>query len=232
MNGFNMADYVDVAERIREFYERFPEGRLCAGSRPEVVDIGGKPFVWYHARAYRTPDDPVPGDGYAAEPVPGPTQFTRDSELMNAETAAWGRAIVALGFATKKIASQQEVRARTDEAAPAQQFAPPASVPAADPHGLHASRADAEPPDDGGDPAMVEVNFGKNAGTRLGDLTPAQRKFYAEKWAPNNPQYPVGAKERRLRVAARILCGLPATETEGPFAPVGAAVSSDDDIPF
>ena len=31
---------------------------------------------------------------------------------MNAETAAWGRAIVALGFSTKKIASAQEVRAR------------------------------------------------------------------------------------------------------------------------
>ena len=32
-------------------------------------------------------------------------------------TAAWGRAIVALGFNTKKIASREEVRARTDGAA-------------------------------------------------------------------------------------------------------------------
>ncbi len=35
---------------------------------------------------------------------------------MNAETAAWGRAIVALGFKTKKIASAQEVRARQGSA--------------------------------------------------------------------------------------------------------------------
>jgi hypothetical protein len=111
--SFKVDDYVDVAERIREFYEKYPDGRLCAGSEPRVVLIGDRPFIWYHARAYRTPDDQVPGDGYAAEPVPGPTQFTRDSELMNAETAAWGRAIVALGFATKKIASRQEVEART-----------------------------------------------------------------------------------------------------------------------
>ncbi len=116
MSGFNIDDYVDVAERISQFYERFPDGRLTMGMHPQIVDIGGKPYVWYHARAFRTPDDPLPGDGWAAEPVPGPTQFTRDSELMNAETAAWGRAIVALGFATKKIASVQEMKARVGEA--------------------------------------------------------------------------------------------------------------------
>jgi hypothetical protein len=78
------------------------------------VDIGGKPYIWYHARAYRFPEDPYPADGWAAEPVPGPTSFTKDSELMNAETAAWGRAIAALGFATKKIASAEEVRNRQE----------------------------------------------------------------------------------------------------------------------
>ncbi len=112
MAGFKMDDYVDVAERISSFYDRFPDGRLVTGKKPHVVEIGGKPYIWYHARAYRTPDDPFPGDGWAAEPVPGPTQFTKDSELMNAETAAWGRAIVALGFSTKKIASRQEVQNR------------------------------------------------------------------------------------------------------------------------
>lgn len=113
---FSLDDYVDVAQRIREFYERHPDGRLTTGTPPRVVDVGGKPYVWYHARAYRTPDDPLPGDGWAAEPVPGPTPYTKDSELMNAETAAWGRAIVALGFATKKIASAEEVRNRAPAA--------------------------------------------------------------------------------------------------------------------
>ena len=119
--GFKMDDYVDVAQRIQDFYERFPDGRLVMGSAPTVQEIAGKPFVWYHAQAYRDPDDPLPGDGWAAEPVPGPTQFTRDSELMNAETAAWGRAIVALGFSTKKIASAQEVKARNSKPAPVEQ---------------------------------------------------------------------------------------------------------------
>ncbi len=112
MAGFKMDDYVDVAERIREFYERFPEGSLKTGTAPHVLEIAGRPFIAYHAQAFRSPDDVCPADGWAWEPVPGPTQFTKDSELMNAETAAWGRAIVALGFKTKKIASAQEMRAR------------------------------------------------------------------------------------------------------------------------
>lgn len=156
---YNIDDYVDVAERIREFYERFPQGRLCAGSDPKVVEIGGKPFVWYHARAYRTPDDPVPGDGFAAEPVPGPTQFTKDSELMNAETAAWGRAIVALGFATKKIASAQEVRNRSgNETAAAPRTAAAAEQAQA-----------AQPSTDG----TWTWPFGKHKGLTLAD-TPAE----------------------------------------------------------
>ena len=105
--------YVDVAERIREFKERWPNGVLQAYGKPEVVTIGEQDYIWYCAAAYRTEDDPKPGIGWAAEPVPGRTPFTQDSRLMNAETSAWGRAIVALGFETKKIASAEEVRNRT-----------------------------------------------------------------------------------------------------------------------
>jgi hypothetical protein len=67
------------------------------------------------ADAFRTVDDPHPGVGNAWEPIPGKTTFTRDSEVQNAETAAWGRAIAACGIKTKKIASADEVRARQPE---------------------------------------------------------------------------------------------------------------------
>jgi hypothetical protein len=48
---------------------------------------------------------------------PGRTPYTKGSELQNAETSAWGRAIVAVGAAdTKKgIASSEEVRNRRGE---------------------------------------------------------------------------------------------------------------------
>lgn len=115
--SFNLDEYVDVAERITLFYEKFPDGRLTRLGEPKVMEVGGKLFVQYTARAYRTADDPIPAIGTAWEPFPGPTQFTRDSELMNAETAAWGRAIIAAGIGSKKIASRQEVRNRQPKAA-------------------------------------------------------------------------------------------------------------------
>ena len=49
----------------------------------------------------------------AWEPLPGLTPFTKGSELMVAETSAWGRAIVAaLAADTQKVASADEVRNR------------------------------------------------------------------------------------------------------------------------
>jgi len=128
-----MADYVDVAERIAEFKKRYPDGTLqpialSADGNPtyQIVEVAGKTFVVYGAAAYRTPDDPRPGIGVAWEPFPGTTPYTRDSELMNAETSAWGRAIVAVGIPTKKIASANEVRNRAVDYGP-----PPTPAPAA-----------------------------------------------------------------------------------------------------
>lgn len=100
-------DYVEVAERLQEFYAKYPEGSL-QGSWEWTADGS---LIVYRAAAYRTPDDARPGVGYAQEPYPGKTAFTKGSELQNAETSAWGRAMAALGIATKKgIASAHEVR--------------------------------------------------------------------------------------------------------------------------
>jgi len=115
-------DYVDVAERIRIFRERHPGGSLqpMNPARPfEILEVAGSTFVVYVAAAYRSPDDELPGIAVAWEPFPGRTPYTAGSELMNAETAAWGRAIVAaLAADTKKIATLDEVRARRSEEAP------------------------------------------------------------------------------------------------------------------
>jgi hypothetical protein len=109
--AFDLNDYKDVSERISEFIARYPEGTLQ--TELERVEREGVIIGWLcRASAYRGPDDPRPGIGHAFEPVPGKTPYTRDSEAMNSETSAWGRAIIALGFTTKKIASKQEVQAR------------------------------------------------------------------------------------------------------------------------
>lgn len=122
---FSMDDYVDVAERIQDFKDAHPDGSLQTVSW-QVIDVGGKQYVVYQAAAFRTPEDARPGHGIAWEPHPGRTPYTKDSELMNAETAAWGRAVCALGLVSnRKLASRQEVRARQEDQA-AEETAKPA----------------------------------------------------------------------------------------------------------
>lgn len=124
---FDIGNYVDVAERIRQFRSQHPNGSLQP-LNPEkpfeitTITIGGREivFVVYAAAAYRSPEDTRPGIGIAWEKFPGESNFTRDSELMNAETSAWGRAIVAaLAADTQKIATVEEIRNRQPEKAEA-----------------------------------------------------------------------------------------------------------------
>ena len=127
-------DYIDVATRIIEFREKYPTGSLQSWKDPYVIEVkmpdgNIKSYMVYSAAAYRSPDDSLPGVGWAYEPIPGPTNFTRDSELQNAETAAWGRAMVAaLAVDTKKgIASSEEVRNRQTKTTDAPQAKAPAA---------------------------------------------------------------------------------------------------------
>ena len=118
-------DYIDVAERIVEFRTKHPEGSLQQVSL-DFREFGGKSWVVFTAAAYRNEDDQRPGHGTAWEPVPGATPFTRDSELQNAETAAWGRAIVAVLAADTKrgVSSAEEVRNRQEPVAAAPEPTP------------------------------------------------------------------------------------------------------------
>jgi hypothetical protein len=111
----SLDDYVDVAERIAEFRGKYPDGSLRGDWR--IERIGEQALVAYRAEAWRTPDDSAPGVGCAWELVPGRTPFTKGSELQNAETSAWGRAIIAVGAADAKrgIASRDEVEMRRAE---------------------------------------------------------------------------------------------------------------------
>jgi hypothetical protein len=106
----SLEDYIEVPERIQRFYAQYPDGSLQGTW--EVVEVAGDTLIVYTARAYRSSQDPTPGVGTASEPYPGKTSFTKGSELMNAETSAWGRAIVSLGFLAKdeKVASKEEVK--------------------------------------------------------------------------------------------------------------------------
>ena len=113
--AFDLGDYKDVAERLTDLRTRFPDATL----QSEIVTLPeafADKFLAVRATVYRTADDTAPATGLAWEPVPGQTPYTKNSELQNAETSAWGRAIIAaLASESQKIASRQEVESRQAE---------------------------------------------------------------------------------------------------------------------
>lgn len=113
--GFALGDYVEVKDRIKMFYAAYPTGALVTGDVRISVD-DDTPRVIVQAFAYRTPDDPHPGIGWSWLELPGRTPYTKGSELENAETSAWGRAIGSLGIGIdKSIASKNEVDAKAGQ---------------------------------------------------------------------------------------------------------------------
>lgn len=107
--AFELKDYVDVAERLREFYKENPGGRIITS----IVEMTDKRVV-VKAEAFRKSDTAAPsGVGHSQMSIPGATTYTRGSELENAETSAVGRALVMAGLASKRIASADEVAGRS-----------------------------------------------------------------------------------------------------------------------
>jgi hypothetical protein len=106
--SYNMGDYIQVDERILLALQKFPDMTLQFEFKG-VLEHSPE-FIWGIAYLYRTPDDPRPAIGTAAELAVGKTNFTRNSEIMNLETSAWGRACAAAGIGLQKgIATLQEV---------------------------------------------------------------------------------------------------------------------------
>jgi hypothetical protein len=109
--AFNMDGYVDVAERIRLAIEKWPEASF-QNMATRLVSCKDQTFVEVTVALYRTPEDARPAIATAWEPIPGLTPYTKDSEMMNAETSAMGRAVIAAGIPSKKVASAEEIRNR------------------------------------------------------------------------------------------------------------------------
>lgn len=114
----DLSGYVDVAERLRVFFARYPDGSV-QNTPPRIVELDGKRFLEVTASAYRTPNDPRPAVATAWEPWPGRTPYTLDSEAMNCETSAVGRALAFLGLEVRRsVATAQDVANRQPPAPP------------------------------------------------------------------------------------------------------------------
>ena len=123
-------DYIEVKDRVVEFYGLFPEGRIV----PSIIERT-ETLVRARAEVYRDSDPGgVPaGVGHSDMEIPGKTTFTRGSETENAETSAVGRALAFAGISAHRgVATLSEILSkRGDEPPPS----PSPREPRGDPPG-------------------------------------------------------------------------------------------------
>jgi hypothetical protein len=107
--AYTLDNYVEVADRIRAWYDEHPQGRI----ETDVVEFSDVRVV-VKAWVYRDGELAPAGIGHSFLEIPGATPYTRGSELENAETSAVGRALVMAGIPAKNVASANEVRGKQD----------------------------------------------------------------------------------------------------------------------
>ena len=95
--------YVEVSERIRAFYEKYPRGSI----QTELVRLEDG-MVIFKAMVYRDPDDPHPVTGWAYERE-GSSPVNRTWFVENCETSAIGRALANLNLAGGPRPSREEM---------------------------------------------------------------------------------------------------------------------------
>lgn len=188
--AFDISNYVTVAERVAMFYEKYPEGSI----QFEFMGVmDGDPLkMWGVARAYRTPDDPLPGIGTASELIVGKSPYTNGSELQNLETACWGRACASLNIGTSKgLSSKEEIIGSRERQAPGP--AKPAEV-VTQPPSVSMETSELQPPPldpwdlDYVEPAPEVPNCIHGPMTRRSGIGKKTGKPYAGYFCDNEPQ--------------------------------------------
>jgi hypothetical protein len=100
---FNLEDYTTVKERIKMFWEKFPDGSIVT----EILDWGDKRFI-IKAYLYRLWTDERPfATGHANEEV-SERGVNKDFALENGETSAIGVALKNANIGTEKNAPSRE----------------------------------------------------------------------------------------------------------------------------
>jgi hypothetical protein len=180
--GFDPRAYAPVAERIRLFWESFPNGRITTRlvSRTEHDVV----FV---ARVYRTAGDTKPAaTGWAAERE-GDGDVNAVACLENTETSAVGRALANLGFtAAKERPSAEEMQKAARVRARLQRTAGAPGTTRADPGRQRHSDAVAD--------ALALVRSAERLGLR-----PARAAAFRTRLGATNPPVDV------VRSATRVL---------------------------
>lgn len=107
---FNLDEYTTVAERIKIFYGKFPEGRILT-----YLVHHDPTHIIFKAELYKNMDDPRPFvTGYAKEVI-SDRGVNRDFALENCETSSIGVACKNANIGTEKNAISREEAAKVNK---------------------------------------------------------------------------------------------------------------------
>jgi hypothetical protein len=125
--GFDLSQYQPVEDRIREFWQRYPSGRITTTL---LSHEDGAYIVQAHVyRGDELRDTPAFATGLARDSYDGLPPNMRGSALEIAETSAVGRALANAGFAPKgQRPSREEMHKASAVAHAAEPPVPPAAA--------------------------------------------------------------------------------------------------------
>ena len=97
MGGFDLSSYATVQDRIAEFWQLYPNGRL----ETELVFHSDTSYI-VKASAYKEATDQFPSATDYAQETVGASMTTKNFPLETCSTSAIGRCIATLGLSTRK----------------------------------------------------------------------------------------------------------------------------------
>jgi len=201
-------DYVPVAERVEQFHQRFPEGRLITTIVDHDRESG---FVLIRAEAYRHVDDAVPAATGHAYEYKDSGYVQRTSYIEVAETSAVGRALALLGFEVRRgIASREEME-KTARPAQAERPATRAATEVSAPEAAAASAPEEAPAEESA--TKIDQEILHSAG-ELGYDAAKVKRWINQKFKVTGglESIPLGTKREVLKLFREQVSQLPAKE--------------------
>lgn len=127
--------YVLVADRHAAFIKDYPNNSIETRMEYCTDTMVVMRCQLWKEKADRDSGKAPDGTGHAGMPIPGPTRFTQNSEVENAETSALGRALAIVGYHPKEsFASKDEIDMKVDgESFRFPDWGAPAAIPGGSP---------------------------------------------------------------------------------------------------